>query len=68
MQQDELQLAGEAAQTLGLSAERVRQLGAAGRLTVLRTQKGTRLFLRAEVEALAVQRQQQREQREAATA
>lgn len=54
----ELQLAGEAGEILGVCAARVRQLADAGKLkAAFRTSKGTRLFLRSEVEKLRAERE-----------
>ena len=49
----------DAARVLGLSADPVRVLSDTGRLPSMRTVSGRRLFRRADVDRLAVQRAQQ---------
>jgi len=47
----------ECARILGLSDERVRQLAKEGKLPVIRTSGGTRIFRRADVERLRRERE-----------
>lgn len=47
---------GDAAQELGLSADRVRQLARSGRLPALRTKGGQFLFLGEDVDRLKIER------------
>ena len=56
LRQPELMGTGEVALRLRLSAERVRQLEAAGKLQAWRTGAGRRVFLRDDVERLAQER------------
>jgi excisionase family DNA binding protein len=55
----------DAAKLLGVSAQRVRQMEAQGRLSSIRTAGGWRLFQREDVLRLAVERAQARAARQA---
>jgi excisionase family DNA binding protein len=50
---------------LGCSAERVRQLEREGKLPAEKTQRGVRIFRAEDVERLACEREQQRQERAA---
>ncbi len=53
---DELLTPSDAARVLGLAPDTVRQLANKGRLKVMKTMTGRRLFRRADVELLAKER------------
>jgi excisionase family DNA binding protein len=54
--QEEYLTTGSVSRELDVSESRVRQLETAGRLPAVRTDRGVRLFRRADVEALKVAR------------
>lgn len=57
----QLMTPSEAAALLGISADRVRQLGDEGRIPVQRTTTGHRLFLRSDVEVYLLERKRRKD-------
>jgi len=55
-------LVGDAASVLGVTPQAVRLFERAGQLRAFRTVSGTRLFLRSDVEQLAAERREKRDE------
>lgn len=60
---NEIMTTGDVARRLAVSTEFIRKLALAGKLSAIRTVRGQRIYKSEDVERLAVEREQQNQQR-----